>query len=133
MRSTRAVLSVQVTKVSGRASTAISGFLSYVQHRDHSNNEREQGLAGLVKYVAHRDAASPEGRLFDREGTAGTKERKELVKYVGRSLAGLPEGARAGRAVYRLVLSPEDSRGLNLRELARSTMAQLERDDAWLV
>ena len=128
MRSNRAILSVQVTKVSGGVGAAVSGFLNYVQHRDHENSEGDEGLAGLVRYVAHRDVASAEGRLFDRDGQAGTKERKELVKYVRRSLVSQREGSQAGRAVYRMVLSPEDARGLDLRELTRKTMAQLERD-----
>ena len=128
MRSTRAILSVQVTGADSRAGAAVSGFLSYVQNRDHANVERDGGLAGLVRYVAHRDAASPEGRLFDRERTVGTAERKQLVRYVRNSLASRPETALEGRAVYRMVLSPEDARGLDLRRLARVTMAQLERD-----
>ena len=128
MRSKRAILSVQVTKVSGGVGAEVSGFLNYVQHRDHEKSERDEGLAGLVRYVAHRDAASAEGRLFDRAGQASTKERKELVKYVRRSLASQREGSQAGRAVYRMVLSPEDSRGLDLCQLARRTMEQLERD-----
>jgi type IV secretory pathway VirD2 relaxase len=128
MRSTRAILSVQVTGAGSRAGAAVNGFLAYVQHRDHANQERDGGLAGLVRYVAHRDAASPEGRLFDRERTVGAAERKELVKYVRNSLANRPETSREGRAVYRMVLSPEDSRGLDLRQLARATMSQLERD-----
>jgi len=128
MRSTRAILSVQVTGAGRRAGAAVNGFLAYVQHRDHANQERDGGLAGLVRYVAHRDAASPEGRLFDRERTVGDAERKELVRYVRESLVDLPETAREGRAVYRMVLSPEDSRGLDLRQLTRATMSQLERD-----
>jgi len=128
MRSTRAILSVQVTGAGSRAGAAVNGFLAYVQHRDHANQERDGGLAGLVRYVAHRDAASPEGRLFDRERTVGDAERKELVKYVRDSLAGVPDNGREGRAVYRMVLSPEDDRGLDLRQLTRATMSQLERD-----
>ena len=128
MRSTRAILSVQVTKVSSRVGAAVTGFLNYVQHRDHENADEDKGLAGLVRYVAHRDAASPEGRLFDRAGQAGTKERKELVKFVRSSLAPERESGRRGRAVYRMVLSPEDARGLDLRQLTLRTMAQLERD-----
>ena len=129
MRSARAVLSIRYTRAAADAGRAVSGFLRYVQHRDHSNvDDRDRGIAGLVRYVAYRDAASPEGRLFGPDGKAGSRERRELVRYVRCSLASYREGGRPGRSVYRLVLSPEDARGLDLRQMARSTMAQLERD-----
>lgn len=130
MLSTRAILSVKYTPASSQAGKAVGGFLRYVQHRDHQEPpERERGIAGLVRYVAYRDAASPDGRLFDRGGTAGTAERRQLVRYVRRSLTGVaPASAQPGRAVYRFVLSPEDARGLDLRLAARRVMEQLERD-----
>lgn len=128
MLSRRAILSVRYTAVSARASKAVGGFLRYVQHRDHSNQgERERGLSGLVRYVAYRDAASPERRLFDRQGTVGSAARRALVKHVSRSIRGLSD-ERPARAVYRFVLSPEDARGLDLRRLAMAVMAQLEQD-----
>ncbi len=129
MLSTRAILTVKYTPAAGNAGKAVGGFLRYVQHRDHTPPpERESGIACLVRYVAYRDSASPEGRLFDREETVGAEERKELVRYVRRSLAGYHDQGRPGRSVYRFVLSPEDARGLDLREMTRSVMSQLERD-----
>ena len=130
MLSTRAIVSVKYTPASSAAGKAVGGLLRYVQHRDHQEPaEREQGIAGLVRYVAHRDAASPEGRLFDMRRTAGTPERKELVRYVRRSLVDARDkGNRPGRAVYRFVFSPEDARGLDLRQATRTVMEQLERD-----
>jgi hypothetical protein len=129
MLSSRAILSVKYTPVSRLAPKAIGGFLRYVQHRDHHETpERERGVAGLVRYVAYRDAASPDGRLFDRNRTVGTAARGELVRHVRRSLVNVPDTGRPGRAVYRFVLSPEDARGLDLRRAARAVMEQLERD-----
>ena len=128
MKSNRAILSLQVTKVSGSAARAISGFLDYIENRDHPEVRPRSGLVGLVDYVTYRDKTSPHGRLFDSTGPAGAAERRQLVRHVRRSLAAQPESARTGRAVYRMVLSPEDARGLDLRRLARGTMEQLERD-----
>ncbi len=81
-----------------------------------------------MRYVAYRDAASPEGRLFDRDQTVGSNARKDLVRHVRRSLARDQDSDRPGRAVYRFVISPEDARGLDLRQMARSVMSQLEQD-----
>ena len=47
--------------------------------------------------------------------------------YVNRSLLVTSDTGRSRRAVYRMVLSPEDARGLDLRRLARSVMDQLAR------
>ncbi|PZR70516.1 MAG: hypothetical protein DLM66_03770 [Candidatus Dormiibacter spiritus] len=138
MLSRRAILSVQYTVAGATAGKALGGFLRYVHYRDHHNlGERDRGVAGLVRYVAHRDSAAPDGRLFDRTRTVGDRERRELSRYVSRSLAGLPDPDPAGnqrlaRAVYRFVLSPEDARGLDLRQLTRTSMAQLERDTGGL-
>ena len=138
MLSRRAILSVQYTATGPEAAKALGGFLRYVHYRDHHNlDERDRGLAGLVRYVAHRDSAAADGRLFDRTKTVGDRERRELSRYVSRSLAGLPDSDPAGnqrpaRAVYRFVLSPEDARGLDLRQLTRTSMAQLERDTGGL-
>ena len=129
MRSSRAILSVKYTPVAAGAGRAVAGFLRYVQYRDHHElPERQAGVEGLVRYVAYRDSASPQGRLFDREQTVGDRERKELNRYVRRSIANADlQSPRPARAVYRLVLSPEDSRGLDLRALTRATMARLEQ------
>lgn len=128
MLSARAILSVQYTAVSARAVKSVGGFLRYVQHRDHSDQgDRDRGLSGLVRYVAYRDAASPQRRLFNRDGTAGSVDRRELVRYVNRSIRGVGD-QRPARAVYRFVLSPEDARGLDLRRLTCAVMDQLQRD-----
>ncbi len=82
-----------------------------------------------MRYVAYRDSAAPQGRLFDDRGTVGDRERKQVTAYIRRSIASLSAGGgRPGRAVYRMVLSPEDARGLDLRALTRATMAQLAED-----
>lgn len=132
MKSTRAILSVQYTPASSTAGKAVGGFLRYVHYRDHlERGEESKGVSGLVRYVAYRDQASPHGRLFTRDGIAGDRDRRELVSFVRRSLESAPRSqVDKGRirAVYRFVLSPEDARGLDLRQLARETMAQLERD-----
>jgi hypothetical protein len=127
--STRAILTVKYTPASPKVGRVVGGFLRYVQHRDHTPApERESGIGGLVRYVAYRDAASPEGRLFDREQTVAADARKELVRHVRRSLARDEDGGRPGRAAYRFVISPEDARGLDLRQIARTVMSQLEQD-----
>ena len=131
MKSTRAILSVRYSPAVGGLGKSVGGFLRYIQHRDHvQRGEEGKGVAGLVRYVAYRDQASPEGRLFSRQGTAGTKERKELVRHVRRSLPDARPDSRKTptRAVYRFVLSPEDARGLDLRQLARTTMGRLEQE-----
>lgn len=134
---TSAILSVKVTPVSAAGGTrrAIAGFLRYIQHRDHHfDREQVRDIDGLVRYVAFRDAASPQGRLFDADGTVGTAERQALSNHIARSIAGARPRWVPGRdgrvrdqnlAVYRFVLSPADSRGLDLRGLTRTTMAEL--------
>jgi hypothetical protein len=126
--STRAILTVKYTPASAKAGRVVGGFLRYVQHRDHTPApEREGGIGGLLRYVAHRDAAAPEGRLY-RAQTVGSEARKDLVGHVRRSLADAQDRGRPGRAVYRFVISPEDARGLDLRQMARTVMSQLEQD-----
>jgi hypothetical protein len=130
VRSARAILSLKYTPVGAGAGRAVAGFLRYVQYRDHHEApERAAGVEGLVRYVAYRDAASPQGRLFDEAITVGDQERKRMGAYVRRSIG--DARSRSGvpaRAVYRLVISPEDARGLDLRAITRSTMEQLGRD-----
>ncbi len=127
MRSTRAILSVKYTAVGARAASAVAGFLRYVQFRDHHERpEAAVGVEGLTRYVAYRDQASPQGRLFDSEGTIGDRERRQLVAYVRRSTAhAMGRQGRPARAVYRLVISPEDARGLDLKRVARAAMDDL--------
>ena len=129
MLSTRAILSVKFTAAGPKAGRAVSGFLRYVHYRDqHEVGERAEGVEGLIRYVAYRDQASPQGRLFDARGTVGDRERKRLVEFVNRSLRATERTQRQRRAVYRMVLSPEDARGLDLKELTRSVMGQLAED-----
>ena len=50
---------------------------------------------------------------------------------IARSIANLPQRTAARgiqRACYRMVLSPEDARGLDLRAVTRATLTQLEVD-----
>lgn len=132
MLSTKSILAVQYTPARGGFRKAVGGFLRYVQYRDHANEpkreQRERGVDALVRYVAYRDAASPERRLFDRQRTVGDPQRKALVRYVARSLESVKARDERARAVYRMVLSPEQARGLDLRQVTRSVMEQLERD-----
>jgi len=117
MLSTRAILSVKFTPAGPKASRAVGGFLRYVHYRDqHEVGERAEGAGGLVRYVAYRDGASPQGRLFDANGTIGDRERKRLVEFVKRSLRAPEPVSGKRRAVYRMVLSPEDAcrRGVRL-------------------
>lgn len=130
--STKAILSVRYTAYGPGASRSIGRFLRYVQYRDHSQErEREGGIDGFLRYAAYRDRTSPRGRLFDADGDGNERARRQLNAYIKRSGQGLPEpapGRRPHRAAYRFVISPEDGRGLDLRQLTRATMAQLERD-----
>ena len=130
MRSSRAILSLKYTPVGATAARAVGGFLRYVQYRDHHERpEDAKGVEGLTRYVAFRDKASPQGRLFNADRTVGDRERRQLVEYVRRSTANRrPRTGAPARAVYRLVLSPEDARGLDLRAVARATMDQLALD-----
>jgi hypothetical protein len=125
----RAILSVKYLAAPDAASArrAVGGFIRYVQFRDHHNDMADR-TSRFVSYVGHRDQAMRRGELFDRSGRAGDLERKALVAHVRRSLVNMQPGVRPQRAVYRFVLSPADARGLDLRELARATMAGLERD-----
>ena len=131
--SSRAILSVRYTAVSRSIKASVGRFLRYVQYRDHSQErEGDGGIDGFLRYAAYRDRTTPAGRLFDRDGDATEGERRRLAGYIERSVAGLPEKARQGRAphraAYRLVISPENAEGIDLRQLTRSTMAALERE-----
>jgi hypothetical protein len=121
----------------GGVRKALGGFLRYVQHRDHHlDPERDGGLDAYVRYVAHRDRTSPSSRVFGRDKALGV-DRRQLVDYITRSIKGLApkwvEGRNGTledrqRAAYTFVLSPQDWRGLDLRDLARAAMKQLEVD-----
>jgi hypothetical protein len=140
MRSERSILALEWMPVSvaGGVRKAVGGFLRYVEFRDqHVEAEPQRTLDAYVKYVAHRDRTSPAGRVFGREGGLTDADRRRLVEYVARSTKGLQprwlrnsEGALEDhqRAVYQMILSPEDWRGLDLRRMARLAMQQLEAD-----
>lgn len=131
MRSQRFILSLKYTAGDSAASVgkAVGGFLRYVQYRDHhQDQEQVKDVQGLLRYVAWRDVATPQGRLFDQAGIVGDEERKQLGAHIARSMANAKPGRAPVRACYRMVLSPEDAQGLDLRQLARAAMAQLEED-----
>ncbi len=120
---------------------AVGGFLRYVQHRDlhptQSPGRPRAEVSGLLKYVAHRDRPSARAELFGPGGTLTSEDRKAFASFVGSALdqssAQLFRG-RDGqlrdrrRAVYRLVISPERAKGLDLRRLTDAAVRRLERD-----
>ena len=139
MRSGRSILALKYTPVSvaGGVRKAVGGFLRYVQFRDQHAEPEAGGLDAYIRYVAHRDRTSPGGRVFGAERDRAEVDRRRLVNYVTRSIKGLEPKWVQGRdgkqvdqqrAVYQLILSPEDWRGLDLRRLARAAMNQLEED-----
>ena len=122
----RSILNIRYTPVSKSAGRSARRLTGYIQKRD---NEREGGeprdAEEFMHYAAYRDRAQPEGRMFNDNGTAGERERLDLVKNIRESI----EGARQGdRAFYQMVISPENARGVDLRELTRRTMQQLQKD-----
>ena len=139
MRSARSILALKYTPVSvaGGVRKAVGGFLRYVQYRDQHAEPEAGSLDAYMRYVAHRDRTSPGGRVFGRAADRAEVDRRRLVAYVMRSTNGLAptwvqgrDGKKVDRqrAVYQLILSPEEWRGLDLRRLARAAMEQLEED-----
>jgi len=139
VRSARSILALKYTPVSvaGGLRKAVGGFLRYVQFRDQHAEPEAAGLDAFVRYVAHRDRTSPGGRIFGPDQDGVEIDRRRLVNYVSRSTKGLApkwvQGADGKlvdqqRAVYQLILSPEDWRSLDLRHLALAAMKQLEED-----
>jgi hypothetical protein len=139
MRSGRSILALKYTPVSvaGGVRKAVGGFLRYVQFRDQHAEPEAGGLDAYMRYVAHRDRTSPGGRVFGPERDRAEVDRRRLVNYVTRSIKGLEPKWVPGRdgkqvdqqrAVYQLILSPEDWRGLDLRLLGQAAMNQLEVD-----
>ena len=134
----RCIVRVKFTLADGHVGQAVGGFLRYVQHRDlHPESRVDPDISGLVKYVAYREKAASRAELFGSHGDHGTKGRKDFVDYVLRSIAGSqPQLFRSRdgrlldrrRAVSRLILSPERSRGLDLERLTRAAMASLAAD-----
>ena len=130
--SSRAILSLRFTASGTAVGRSVGRFLRYVQYRDHGE-ERERatgGIDGFLRYAAYRDRTSPHGRLFNGANDVGERERRQLARFITRSVEGRPErsGGRPERAFYRLVISPEDARGLDLRRVTREVMSQLEKD-----
>ncbi len=140
MRSERSILALEWMPVSvaGGVRKAVGGFLRYVEFRDqHVEPERHGELDAFVRYVSHRDRTSPAGRVFGGDGGLTDADRHRLVEYVARSTKGLPSRWQRNskgeledhqRAVYQMILSPEDWQGLDLRRIARLAMQQLEAD-----
>ena len=129
----------------GSLRKAVNGFLRYVQYRDkHADSPAREPasdpkVSGLLKYVAYRDDSARQGLLFGPVGPAGDAERRELAAFIASAAARtrpqphrLPDGSTGDRrrAVHRMVISPEDARGLDLRELTRAMMQQLAADAA---
>jgi len=140
MRSSYSVLLLSYMPVSaaGGVRKAVGGYLRYMQFRDQRPEPtRASGLDDFVRYVAHRDRTSPGGRIFGGEGPLTSADRRRLVEYVARSTKGLaPKWVKTRdgkledrqRAVYQLVISPDDWHGLDLRRITRAAMKQLEAD-----
>ena len=132
------LLSYQPVSVAGGIRKAVGGYLRYMQFRDQRTEpQRQGGLDAFVRYVAHRDRTSPGGRIFGADGPLTSADRRRLVDYVARSTKGLaPKWVKnrdgqledRQRAVYQLVISPDDWRGLDLRRITRAAMKQLESD-----
>src|SRR5579859_868433 len=139
----RCILAVRFTPAGslGQVRKAVGGFLRYVQHRDLHTAEQDAPakpeVAGLLKYVAYRDQASTRAELFGPDGTMGSEQRKAFAAFVSRSLEeSRPQlyrgrdGVQADRrrAVYRMVISPERAKGLDLCHLTTAVIARLERE-----
>ena len=136
MRSATAIIKLRwhATASGGGHAGSAAGLLNYISERDwHPDLERADDVEGLTRYIAWRDQATTDGRLFDAEGTSDELRRRHLADYIERSVDGLEStpGWRLDhnrKAMYHLILSPEDSHGLDLRRATRSVMTQLERD-----
>lgn len=129
MSSSRAILSLKYTGAGRQGNQLVGGFARYIQYRDRGEERSHaDDSESFTRYAAYRDQASPEGRLFDGEGTIGDEERRELVRHIRETTIPAPGREAAGRAFYRMIISPEDARGVDLRELTRRTLAQLQND-----
>ena len=125
----RFILSLKYTAASPAAGKSVGGFLRYVQYRDHHQEvDRDRESRGMLKYVAHRDRTAPGGRLFGRDSNVGDLERRQLSAHIARSTRNIQPGRRPERAAYRIVLSPENAEGLDLKALTRAAMQELERE-----
>lgn len=124
----------------GQARRAVGGFLRYVQHRDlhptPTDGRPRPEVSGLLKYVAYRDRASTRAELFGPQGTMSSADRKAFAGFVANAIDGSnPQQFRGRdgelhdrrRAVYRLVISPENASGLDLRRLTAAAVSRLEQ------
>lgn len=142
--SDRVIVAVKFTPAgaAGQVRKAVGGFLRYVQHRDlhpaqTEGRPRPPEVSGLLKYVAYRDRASTRAELFGPSGTLSSEDRKVFAAFVANALdKSSPQLFRGRdgalhdrrRAVYRLVISPERARGLDLRRLTTQAVGRLERE-----
>ena len=125
--SERCIVRVKFTLADSQVRRAVGGFLRYVQHRDlHPDPKADPRVGGLIKYVAYRDKAAGRAELFGSHCAQGTEGRKAFVNFVDRSIANSrPQVFRSRegqlldrrRAVFRLIVSPERSQGLDLERL----------------
>ena len=139
--SDRVILAVKFMPAGGSSAVrkAVGGFLRYVQHRDihppQTSQPPKPEVTGLLKYVAYRDRATTRADLFGPQGRLNNEDRKAFAALVADSLEKsrpqLFRGRDGGlhdrrRAVYRLVISPERSTGLDLRRLTTAAVGRLE-------
>ena len=141
--SDRVIVAVKFTPAgpAGKVEKAVGGFLRYVQHRDvhptQADGRPRPQVSGLLKYVAYRDQPNTRAELFGPEGPLNSAERKAFAGFVAESLDksrpqlfrgrdGQPRDRR--RAVYRLVISPERAKGLDLRLLTTAAINRLESE-----
>lgn len=129
MTGPRAILSLKYTSAGRQGNQLAGGFARYIQYRDRGEERSHaDDSESFTRYAAYRDQASPEGRLFDGDGTIGDDERRALVRHIRETTLPEPGREAGGRAFYRMIISPEDAHGVDLRELTRRTMAQLQQD-----
>ncbi len=133
-RGTEVILTVRIMPVRRNGSPSdIARFVRYVQYRDiHPDSKEAKDVDDLIAYVHHRDQTSPRGRMFDGDGPATDEHRRVIVAHVARSNAEVLRRENPStttlRAAYRLIISPEDARGLDLQRLTRATLRRLEAD-----
>jgi hypothetical protein len=141
--SDRVILALKFTPAGAPSQVrrAVGGFLRYAQHRDlhptQPGGRPKSEVAGLVKYVAYRERASTRAELFGPSGTLDSSDRKAFAAFAAGALEGSRPQLYRGRngemqdrrrAVYRMVISPENATGLDLRQLTAAAVSALERD-----
>jgi hypothetical protein len=139
----RVILALKFTPAgsAGQVRKAVGAFLRYVQHRDFHPTQPtarpSPKVSGLLKYVAFREHASSRAELFGPAGTLGNAERKAFATFAAGALEGSQPQLYRGqdgekhdrrRAVYRMVISPERARNLDLRRLTTAAVGRLEQD-----